>query len=117
MDREHYYRVAFNNDKRIITGREVAVLQGSGVKVKVLRPATKKEYDMSVVYVMSQEQITQAIEKLRPLYEKVSTSDLQSLCEVEAFKICRKHKALKLILEITDLILEGIYAGREPKKE
>ena len=61
-----------------------------------------------MLYVLPQEQITRAIAVLRPLRDTRTASELRLLCERKAFEICREHKALKLILEITDLILEGI---------
>ena len=39
-----YYRIASANDKGIATGSEVSLLQHSGIKVKILRKATKAEY-------------------------------------------------------------------------
>jgi hypothetical protein len=40
-----HYRVAYQNAKEIVTGREFAILQQSGVNVKKLRNATKEEHD------------------------------------------------------------------------
>jgi hypothetical protein len=41
--KDKYYRVSYNNDKVICSGREIALLQSSGVTVKVLRKATENE--------------------------------------------------------------------------
>jgi len=58
---------------------------------------------------MYEKEIEEAVKGLLPLYELVTTSDLQGMVMVKAMKICKSTTDFRLINDISDEILEGIY--------
>jgi hypothetical protein len=59
-------------------------------------------------------EIESSITELIPLYETVTTSDLQGICEGRAMFIVRKHKLnMEDINVLSDEILDGIYERME----
>jgi hypothetical protein len=54
-------------------------------------------------------EIKKAIDEFTPLYDKVTTSDLQGICEARAMQIA---KGFHRQMEVSDKILEGIYERR-----
>ena len=60
--------------------------------------------------------IQKAIEEFSPLFDAVTTSDLQGICEARAFQILADRNAetdFLTVMKLSDEILEGIYSSRE----
>jgi len=57
--------------------------------------------------------IEEAVKELTPLYELETTSDLQGLAMAKAMNVCKSTTDFRLINDISDEILEGIYANIE----
>jgi len=65
------------------------------------------------------EDIQEAIKEFTPLYDLVTTSDLQGITEARAMQIVRKHHDCVFdatanvldVLAVSDEILEGIYGN------
>lgn len=62
--------------------------------------------------------IQEAIAEFAPLYDEVTTSDLQGLCMARAMKILGNNKSEDVIsvMNISGRILEGIYAIEERRE-
>jgi hypothetical protein len=52
------------------------------------------------------DKIQAAIDEFAPLYDEVTTSDLQGICEARAMQIT---KGFHTQMEVADKILQGIY--------
>lgn len=52
-------------------------------------------------------EIAQAIDEFAPLFDQLTTSDLQGICEARAMKITGSSDPL-VIMEVSDMMLRGI---------
>ena len=61
-------------------------------------------------------EIEKAVEEFSPLYDEVTTSDLQGLCMARAMQILRAHghaDDVISVMNLSDKILEAIYEKEE----
>lgn len=69
---------------------------------------------------MLNDEIEKAILEFLPLYDEVTTSDLQGITEARAFKLLKEHELPRdviSVLALSDRILSGIYDAIDAKPE